>query len=161
MFVRSDERMRVCAACCESKPETQFNWRRKDKGWLQGYCKSCQSDSGVRHYLAHKERFHTRKKKAKRLHLEQFLKWLSEHPCIDCGETEPILLDCDHVRGTKKFNIGFMVSNLMPWEKIEKELDKCVVRCIVCHRRKTAVEQGWGRLLLQDQAKVAIEPPKL
>jgi hypothetical protein len=57
-------------------------------------------------------------------------KWLSEHPCSDCGAADPRILECDHV-GVKNFVIG---ENLWrPVRKLEAELALCESRCRNCH----------------------------
>jgi len=55
-----------------------------------------------------------------------------------------VVLELDHVYGEKEFNIGSMVS-MFSWTRILKELEKCVVRCANCHRRKTARDFKWFR----------------
>ena len=64
------------------------------------------------------------------------VRYLSEHPCVDCGEVDSVVLDFDHVRGKKFKNIAEM-ANSYPWLSVLKEIEKCVVRCANCHRRKT------------------------
>jgi len=58
---------------------------------------------------------------------------LAKERCVDCGESDRVVLEFDHVRG----------------KKIEQEMAKCEVRCANCHRRKTAVQywhqRGDGR----------------
>lgn len=70
--------------------------------------------------------------------------YLSQHSCIDCGESDPIVLEFDHRDGEDKVEC---VSNLLyrfkRWESILKEIEKCEVRCANCHRRRTAKTQGW------------------
>jgi hypothetical protein len=57
------------------------------------------------------------------------------HPCVDCGEIDPIVLEFDHVRGIKSFNIGLECHT--SWERIEAEIMKCDIRCTNCHLRRT------------------------
>jgi|TARA_R110000824_G_scaffold4310_4_gene20835 L-lysine 2,3-aminomutase len=69
-------------------------------------------------------------------------KYLLDHPCVDCGEADPVVLDFDHVRGVKSSNIGNMIHR-NGVEAILKEMKKCEVRCACCHRRVTAIEHNW------------------
>jgi hypothetical protein len=69
------------------------------------------------------------------------IKYLETHPCIDCGEDDPIVLEFDHVRGEKKFNIADVTRNAVGRRTLEKEIEKCEVRCANCHRRKTKRER--------------------
>jgi hypothetical protein len=63
--------------------------------------------------------------------------YLSEHPCVDCGETDVRVLEFDHVRDNKSANIAGLLNNAVSWSTIEKEIAKCDVRCANCHRIKT------------------------
>ena len=55
-------------------------------------------------------------------------KYLLCNPCADCGETDPVVLSFDHVRGHKRYEISKMRSLGMGWTTIKKEIDKCEVR---------------------------------
>jgi len=75
------------------------------------------------------------------------------HPCVDCGESDPIVLDFDHRPGTKKSHRRG-VSQLAGWASIatlEAEVAKCDVRCANCHRRKTARETNQFAFVLQSK----------
>lgn len=64
---------------------------------------------------------------------------LSSHPCIDCGESDPIVLDFDHVdTSTKKMSVAQVLSRGCAEEILLEEISKCEVRCSNCHRRRTA-----------------------
>jgi len=58
----------------------------------------------------------------------------SKHPCVDCGETNQIVLDFDHVRGTKRYDISKVVTFGLSLAFLEEEIAKCDVRCANCHR---------------------------
>ena len=60
--------------------------------------------------------------------------------CVDCGYNEhPAALQFDHVVGDKEFNIGCRISS--SWERVQKEIDKCVVRRACCHAVRTWDEE--------------------
>lgn len=60
-----------------------------------------------------------------------------DFPCADCGERyEPYLMEFDHVRGEKKFNIGALGATSKTDELIE-EIAKCDVVCGNCHSART------------------------
>jgi hypothetical protein len=63
--------------------------------------------------------------------------YLVDHPCVDCGEADPDVLDFDHVRGVKLFTIAMAVRNGRSLKAIQAEIEKCDVRCANCHRRIT------------------------
>lgn len=73
------------------------------------------------------------------------IEYLKEHPCVDCGETDPIVLDFDHVRGVKRQHVTYMISHQWGKQSVLDEIEKCDVRCANCHRRRTAQTQGWAR----------------
>ncbi len=73
------------------------------------------------------------------------LGYLLDHPCVDCGEADPVVLDFDHV-GVKRFGLSTAASNTRPGHEIMREIEQCEVRCANCHRRKTYAELGyWSR----------------
>jgi hypothetical protein len=61
--------------------------------------------------------------------------YLLSHQCVDCGESDPVILEFDHVRGNKIFNIGMECHT--SWHRIESEIAKCDIRCTNCHLRRT------------------------
>ncbi len=72
------------------------------------------------------------------------LKYLSDHPCVDCGESDPIVLEFDHRdRSTKAFDISRAMDGRVSMQTLMSEVDKCDVRCANCHRRKTYIESGF------------------
>lgn len=74
--------------------------------------------------------------------------YLIEHPCVNCGNTNIICLEFDHVRGQKVNSISRLLSNCASWRTVETELSKCEVRCANCHRIKTGERGGFWRTLV-------------
>lgn len=69
---------------------------------------------------------------------ESIFRFLSDKKCLDCGETDPIVLEFDHVdRNTKFKTIAKMLSGHYSWASVLNEITKCEIRCANCHRRKT------------------------
>lgn len=63
---------------------------------------------------------------------------LKSVPCMDCGITyPPHVMDFDHVRGEKLFEIGLALSRNKAMPKILLEIEKCDVVCSNCHRIRT------------------------
>lgn len=57
--------------------------------------------------------------------------------CMDCGVSDPRVLDFDHVRGEKIKTIARASWDGWSINKIDEEIAKCDVRCANCHRIKT------------------------
>jgi hypothetical protein len=94
-----------------------------------------------KHYEANKEIY---KKRASTFSIEarkrnkNFIKnYLLLNPCVDCGESDVIVLEFDHVRGEKENNIANASNRAWSLKKIKEEISKCEVRCCNCHRRIT------------------------
>lgn len=71
---------------------------------------------------------------------QQFKKKLAELKesvgCTDCGISNHIVLDFDHIRD-KKYNVSRMIHDGFSWKAILKEIEKCEVVCANCHRIRT------------------------
>ena len=136
-----------CSRCRKSKPIEEFNWKYKDRRIRHSSCRDCTRKSTKSHYDNHKDRYkgratdHTREKR--KSHCAKIVEYLKIHPCVDCGENDPIVLQFDHVRGKKKDSVGRMASGAYAWSTIQTEIDKCEVRCANCHTRRTAKQCGW------------------
>lgn len=69
---------------------------------------------------------------------EYVYQYLLQHPCTDCGEGDPLVLEFDHVgEGNKITDISRMVSGGWSVPVIKDEIEKCEVCCANCHRRRT------------------------
>ena len=137
-----------CNKCNTVKSIDEFNWKHKDKV-RHSYCRICSNKISCTHYKEnpqpYKERskaFRNEVRASNRLLLSEYLR---THPCVDCGESDPIVLQFDHVKGQKKKTISEMKNTSYSWETIEEEIDKCEVRCANCHTRRTSKQFNWTK----------------
>jgi len=134
--------MKTCKRCSEEKDAEDFNKCTRNKDGLHAYCRSCSKKHYRDNAVRHKRNVYDRKRR----HVQQARLWtwnfLLENPCVKCGESDPVVLDFDHVRDKEK-TISEMVSQGCSIVSIQKEISKCQVLCSNCHRRKTAKQLGW------------------
>ncbi len=77
--------------------------------------------------------------------------YLSSHPCIGCGEADPIVLEFDHRNAAeKKFNIANAPKLGVAIDKVIAEIAKCDIRCANCHRRRTFQQRRDGEFSISD-----------
>lgn len=74
------------------------------------------------------------------------IEYLKVHPCVDCGENAIVVLEFDRM-SLKSSDIALMLKNRYSLTAIEAEIKKCEVRCANCHRRKTAKNGNWYRVI--------------
>ncbi len=140
-----------CSKCHEEKPLDEFYWKNKAKGKRNAQCNICIASYNrfaYREYNGRSRR--TARGKIRRLELRTAqLEYLSTHPCVDCGEADPVVLEFDHVRGVKLANIAQLIIRKVSWNSILAEIKKCDVVCANCHKRRTAKAQNWyGNVVL-------------
>jgi hypothetical protein len=142
--------LRRCGRCGERKPLDDFAWRRKERGQRHNMCRPCHSEYRREHYLANRRRYIDKATVNKqKLRLERtilLIEYFKDHPCVDCGETDPVVLEFDHT-ADKSFDICQKLIDTT-WERILAEIEKCEVVCANCHRRRTAMRRGALRYLL-------------
>jgi len=161
---------KVCSACGEEKALSEFHK-------AHGKCKKCYNAArrnkratDPEYREKERERDCTHKKnryatdpkfREKRLEYDRarvaiprryVYDYLKSNPCVDCGETDPVVLEFDHKNPEDKTaNISNMVYKGHKIETIQKEIDKCEVRCANCHRRRTAAQLGWKILEFSEE----------
>lgn len=146
--------MKRCGRCGETKASEDFAWNKKSRGKRDSYCRPCRALYKQEHYAANRQRYINNAARRTRRVAEERWVFLIDffliHPCVDCGEDDPLVLEFDH-RGDKKFGIaaGIRTRN---WETVLEEMAKCDVVCANCHRRRTARRSGFLRLTALQRA---------
>ena len=138
-----------CAHCREEKAIDEFAYSNRLLGKRQKHCRACMSMFNKNSYNKktpeEKQKIYDNRTKRRENARQYVWDYLASNPCIDCGETDPRLLEFDHVRGKKKAAISVLASGRYSIETIQAEIAKCEVRCTSCHRKKTYRDRGWFR----------------
>ena len=136
---------RLCGRCGRWQTPESFGFRDRAQTKRQFWCLTCLVEYKRSWYLRNRDRHreHVRvwSRGINAANKARLLAYKLEHPCIDCGESDPVVLEFDHLRDKRK-NVSEMITGAYPWSTIEVELEKCAVRCANCHRRKTSAERN-------------------
>ena len=108
----------VCANCHRRRTAMRCRSWRVDAAWRSSVCT----------------------RPLRRRNLLFLLDYLRQHPCIVCGEPDPVVLDFHHV-GEKAAGVVQLAGRECALAVLEGEIAVCEVRCANCHRRHTIVEQ--------------------
>ena len=143
---------KVCAKCGQEKiisdnlENSEFPWR-KTRNCFSSFCRKCHNEYNQEYYKKNKPHHLLKVREGAIRSRERIYTWLFEyfknHFCIDCGETDPIVLEFDHRDGTnKKAEVSVLVKrgNFL---QVKEEVSKCDVRCANCHKKRTAVQNTW------------------
>lgn len=136
---------KTCGKCGEVKDRALFHSDSRSKGGLQNRCKACQADDQRARWARDPER---RREVANRTRVTAqtfIIEYLLGNPCVDCGESDIVVLDFDHL-GDKIAGVATLVNKGARLELIEQEIAKCEVVCSNDHRRRTAKRQNGYRL---------------
>jgi hypothetical protein len=119
-FYNEPRQQKLCLLCNQTKPSDSFYPHTNN-------CKVCRRKVDDE-----------RRQKGR----EYVFKHYATHPCVDCGEKNPCVLQLDHLVDKYK-DVSKMVAGRTTVKTLKKEIEKCVVRCANCHAKKTARDQGW------------------
>lgn len=131
--------LKTCASCGVSRSISEFALR-SHRASLDNRCRACRAAYQKEHYERNRNVYVARSRRRRvRIRRERFL-WLLDHlaahPCVDCGESDPRVLEFDHL-SDKSFSIGTWFSQ-RNWDALLREIQKCDVVCANCHSRRTS-----------------------
>jgi hypothetical protein len=147
--ISSEAVLYPCSACGQDKTAREFSFSDEGRRLLNSYRRVCQAAYRHAHYVANKSDYIRRavaQVHARRVENRiEVLAYLKTHPCVDCGIDDAIVLEFDHRDPKQKLTeIGRMIVNKR-WQRVKAEIEKCDVRCVNCHRRRTAREFSWAK----------------
>ena len=131
-----------CRACGAVKSLGAFAFKNQARGTLQGHCRVCHAAFRRAHYLAHKADYVRRAAAQVTVRRDgnrrRLFEYLLAHPCVGCGAADPIFLEFDHQDPADKLDEVTALAKRRRWAVVAIEITKCDVRCVNCHRRRTA-----------------------
>jgi hypothetical protein len=138
-----------CPRCCEPGKELPASVFAPDAARYDGlspYCVPCKRAVQRESWQRHRDEWtplYVERMKARRLLMkERVARYLMDHPCVDCGERDLDVLEFDHRAGEgKDAEVSRLVNDGAAWDRIEREISKCEVRCANDHRRRHARER--------------------
>jgi hypothetical protein len=154
---------KFCNNCKTIKPLNDFHVRKASIDGRTSRCKECLKVVNKNNY---NPEYQKRYRKTKEFQIKELKskyrleKWINKgytivksrpayardilwelfkkSKCVDCGESNPIVLEFDHLKD-KSFTISSYVNNSRLWSsKIQEEIDKCEIVCANCHRIRTS-----------------------
>lgn len=163
----------IVAGFVLSHPEVFENssWRKlmpfKDKSRYQSEeWKEYQRNYQRSWHQRHKEKRLAKSYKRRAAIYEYVQEIKSQLCCADCGERHPATLQFHHLNSEDKmFNIGNAISDGISLNRIQKEIEKCIVLCANCHairhynmRNKKRTSPGIAGELEELDTLLAIRP---
>ena len=122
-----------CSKCRRDLPADDFSTDNKapTRGFRSYMCRECDATRAFLRWKRNRQLIHE-------------VKYV---PCADCGVRYPAhIMQFDHVRGKKEFDIGAGHGRAL--QKLKDEMAKCDVVCANCHedrthkRRQQALQRG-------------------
>jgi hypothetical protein len=135
--------LKRCSTCALWKPLDAFNKLSRAKDGRQWSCRACNAAWHAENKERHNALIHARRDRLRVANQERLFRYLDDHPCVDCGEDDILVLEFDHLRDKRAAVTQMPGSH--EWSAIEAEIEKCDVVCANCHRRRTAMRAGTTR----------------
>ena len=104
-----------------------FPFKNKEVGTRGSTCLACMAAYGREHYARHRakylEKAHRSRRRVRAKNDQRILSYLLAHPCVDCGETDPLVLDFDHRDPATKSNEVSRIVYYRPWRVVLEEIE--------------------------------------
>lgn len=123
---------KLCTKCGKVKSVSEFSKNSSKKDGLQSMCKECVRKYKQKHYAENKQYYLEKAKAYREAGRERLNRYKSRLVCSNCGESRWWLLDFHHVDPSEKDREVCKLIDAP--NKLEAELEKCIVLCANCHR---------------------------
>ena len=131
--------MKTCGKCGLEKSLEDFHRSSRSPDGRQARCKECAASVHAGYYRDNPQKWADARRASKERVRSLILQEIEKRGgCADCPETNPIVMDWDHVRGEKLFHIAESANMGNSLKKVLEEIAKCDLVCSNCHRIRTA-----------------------
>lgn len=126
--------LKKCTKCECEKPYAEFSINKSKASGYSSECKACHKIIRKEYYEKNKAKERSRTLETKQRQLQAFKDFKSQLSCKLCSENHPAVLQFHHTDPTEK-EIEISLAVRLGWSKqrLQKEIDKCVVLCANCH----------------------------
>jgi hypothetical protein len=128
-------KVKICTKCNTTKTVDEFS---SNGDRLNSHCKACRAKRYKDYYATDKEKNRLRERTVrKRQEAQDYVRKLKNNPCTDCGKIYPYYnMQFDHL-GDKEWNVARLVAIGATKNKIDAEVAKCELVCVLCHGDRT------------------------
>lgn len=148
--------MKQCTKCNENKLLSEYYVKDGSTGRLHSQCKSCYKlhrlTYAKEHYQKYGDAYRERAKIRRaitRISLQaNMLRYLKDRSCLVCGEQDIRTFEFDHINPeNKSFGIAKGITDGRKWDVILAEISKCRILCANCHKKHTASQNNWYKIV--------------
>ena len=134
---------KLCSGCGVVRARDEFALKDSRTGQRHSKCKHCGRRTSREHYRANHEAYIQRNRRNNPAHRERnagaVYEYLLFHPCVRCGESDPVVLEFNHKDPrTKAANIADLIRFGWSINRLFAEIANCEVLCANCHQRFTS-----------------------
>ena len=128
---------KICSKCKEEKSIELFSKNKSKKSGYSCECKECHKIIRKKYYDNNKEKEISRVHIRRTQQVKDFKEFKSKLKCILCNENHIATLHFHHLDPSIK-EIDLSTAVRLGWskDKLEKEINKCVVLCANCHAKE-------------------------
>lgn len=142
--------VRRCSRCGELKPVDEFPIKEKLTGLRRVWCRPCCRAYGKEHYAQNRPVYLAKATSRRKTEIPRMQRIIDDHlrtyPCVDCGESDLVVIDFDHRDRSLKRGLVSRLARSCAAGTVRAEIAKCDVRCANCHRRRTAEQFKWTKM---------------
>ena len=145
MFYSLHMKSKICTKCDNRKTIRDFAWKNKAKGKRSSWCKECHAAYARALYSRPEQkakvavRIRARNFRVREEHRNRLASLKHNKQCMDCEKPHPYWrMHYDHRDpAIKRDDVGRLVNNVVSFDIVLEEIEKCDLVCANCHADRT------------------------